>query len=81
MRTKPPCKVDGVDCQRRRVGCRAECKEWREWQAAHERECEQMRQNKTMASDADEFLVQQPRRARLRSQAQYEQNRRNMKNK
>lgn len=38
MRTKPPCKANGVDCQHRAVGCHAHCEAYQEWQALHEQE-------------------------------------------
>jgi hypothetical protein len=44
--TRPPCKPDGIDCPRRYVGCKAECEEWHEWLAAHERELAQIRAQK-----------------------------------
>lgn len=36
--TKPPCKVNGVECQKRYIGCRAECEQYHEWLAKHEAE-------------------------------------------
>lgn len=38
MRTKPPCKVSGVDCTKRHVGCQSECEEFIKWQAVHAQE-------------------------------------------
>ncbi len=32
---KPPCKVNGVDCLRRYVGCQSECEAYHEWLAVH----------------------------------------------
>lgn len=76
MLTKPPCKVDGVECAQRRFGCRDECEAWRKWQVIHEQECAQVRKRKMLNSDANEFMMQQSKRARLRYQAEYEKNRR-----
>lgn len=56
--TKPPCKTpDGIDCPRRYIGCRAECKEWHDWLAIHEAEKEAQRKNKN--NPADDFLIRQ----------------------
>jgi hypothetical protein len=41
--TQNPCYKNGTDCHRRYVGCKAECEEWHEWLAIHERELEQIR--------------------------------------
>ena len=76
MKTKPPCKVDGVECAQRRFGCRDECEAWRRWQEIHEQECAQARKRKMVSSDANEFMRQQSKRVRLRYQAEYEKNRR-----
>jgi hypothetical protein len=38
MRTKPPCKKDGVDCTKRHVGCQPECDAFIKWQAVHAQE-------------------------------------------
>ena len=32
---KSPCFNAGKDCERRTVGCRATCKEWKKWEAEH----------------------------------------------
>ena len=44
--TKPPCKVDGIDCPRRYNGCRAECEEYHKWLAKHEVERQNEREYK-----------------------------------
>jgi len=38
MRTKPPCKTNGVDCTKRHVGCQSECEEFIKWQVVHAQE-------------------------------------------
>ena len=35
---KPPCKVEGVECDKRHIGCRNTCDEWLKWQAVHDQE-------------------------------------------
>lgn len=51
-RVLPPCKVDGVDCQDRRIGCRADCSKWDDYQ-------EQLREEKDRAwnTNAGSFMV------------------------
>lgn len=72
MKAKPPCKVDGIDCGRRRVGCRRDCKEWQAWAAAHEAERTEIKRKKDENSDVDAFLVDQGKRTRMKNQAQYQ---------
>lgn len=62
MRAKPPCKVDGVDCSRRYVGCKAGCDEWHRWLAIHAEEKDKIRREKDKCIDADSFLVNQNKR-------------------
>ena len=69
MRVKPPCKVDGMDCPRRYVGCRATCDEWAEWMVRHAEEVEQAIKKRREEKDVTEFLVQQGERTRRCNQA------------
>ena len=62
--TKPPCYRDGADCPRRYVGCKAGCEEWHRWLAIHEREKNQIRENKARDTDANDFLIGQTLRVR-----------------
>ena len=55
--TKPPCKVNGVDCPRRCVGCQSQCEKYREWLAIHEAEKEAQKKDKH--NPADDFLIRQ----------------------
>ena len=59
---KPPCKVDGIECPRRYIGCRAECEEYHKWLAIHDAEKEKRRQNKV--NPADDFLIGQQARVK-----------------
>lgn len=59
---KPPCKVDGIECPRRYIGCRAECEEYHNWLAIHDVEKEKRRQNKV--NPADDFLIEQQERVK-----------------
>ena len=51
MKARPPCKVDGIDCQNRRVGCRADCTAWKEYAEAHKAEKDHEAEVKARASD------------------------------
>lgn len=55
MMTKPPCKVGGIDCAKRCVGCRNNCKAWHEWLDRHNAELEQRRKAKDRLDDIDQF--------------------------
>jgi hypothetical protein len=57
--TLPPCKPNGVDCPRRYVGCRAECKEWHDWLSIHAEEKQRQKQDR---NPADNFLIEQQMR-------------------
>ncbi len=72
MRTKPPCKVDGVDCQQRRVGCRDECEAWKRYEAAHAEEREKARRKRDAERDVEDFMVRSGDRARMSGRTKYE---------
>lgn len=67
--TKPPCYKDGHDCDKRHVGCRTNCKEWQDWTAIHEQECEQRREKAHAHNDVEEFIMRQAVRVRAVVQA------------
>lgn len=54
---KPPCKINGIDCPDRYIGCKAECEKWHDWLSIHEAEKEA--QKKHMHNPADDFLIRQ----------------------
>jgi hypothetical protein len=64
MRTKPPCKVDGVDCRKRYVGCRAGCDEWHKWLAIHDQEKAMYHGKVRDDNDVKDFLVSKMDRAK-----------------
>ena len=66
---KPPCKVDGIDCPRRYIGCRAECEEYHKWLAKHDEEKEKTRRNKF--NPADDFLIGQQARVKKARHREY----------
>lgn len=53
--TKPPCKVDGVECDKRYVGCHADCEAYHEWLAVHERETEMREAYRNREADVCAF--------------------------
>lgn len=73
MRTPPPCKHDGIDCPKRRLGCREGCKDWNDWQQVHAKESAQILSQKRHIRDADVFLEQQQKRIRQARQRRYMQ--------
>lgn len=67
MKTKPPCKVNGIDCSERYVGCRAECDRYHEWMAVHEREMAARRQS-LKRDDADARHIERAIKSRKKRQ-------------
>jgi hypothetical protein len=53
--TKPPCKVDGVNCPKRYVGCHTDCETWHEWLAVHAEEKEMREAYRNREADACAF--------------------------
>lgn len=51
--TPNPCYNNGLDCPRRRLGCRSECEEWKKYEKIHADEKELERQRKF--SEADDY--------------------------
>ena len=51
--TKPPCKVDGVECDKRYVGCHADCEVYHEWLAVHAAEKQARYKYYVKTADAD----------------------------
>lgn len=43
MRTKPPCKVDGIDCPNRYIACQASFERFAKWLQIHAAENEAIR--------------------------------------
>ena len=71
-RAKPPCKADGIECERRYIGCHAECEKWHEYLAAHQAEKEMILRKKRTENDANAFMIEQGDRNRRANQAKYE---------
>ena len=73
MRYKPPCKTDdGIRCDKRHVGCHANCEPYQKWLAIHAEEMANERRKKDEASAVDGFLILQGERTRKSKQAAYE---------
>ena len=71
MRVQPPCKVNGVECDRRYIGCHANCEKWNQYLAAREAEKEQIRRKKDMDRIADGFLIEQTDRVKQARHREY----------
>lgn len=72
MRTRPPCKTpDGIECQRRYVGCRAGCEKYHEWLAIHDAELARERQARDRYKDTIDFLATQGERTRNANRRTY----------
>ena len=67
----PPCKLNGIECERRYIGCRANCEAYHEWLAKHNAEKEQMAKAKSNELDVDRFLVTQGERKRKARNREY----------
>ena len=65
--TRPPCFDDktNTDCPRRYIGCKAECEEWHKWLIVHTEEKAAFQKDLNKGFDADTFLVDQGKRARI----------------
>ena len=50
MRKPPPCKINGIDCPRRKLLCHGACKEWQKWKAEEEERKRVMYEAKELAN-------------------------------
>lgn len=66
MRTPPPCKIDGVDCERRcaEPNCHTYCPEWLKWTEVHNAELAEEQRKKNIYIEADIFMKLQGERTR-----------------
>lgn len=66
MRTPPPCKLNGKDCEHRNAepNCHTFCPDWIEWVKVHDRETATERRNRDSEREIDSFLVKQGERTR-----------------
>ena len=74
--TPPPCWNNGEDCQKRYVGCRAECDAWHEYLAIHAEEKEAFLKKKMAERDAESFMVKSRERAKIGYQREYKRDKR-----
>ena len=58
MMTRPPCIVDGIECQKRRVGCRRSCEAWQKWEKLHAEEKAEIDRKRHADGLADGFLAE-----------------------
>lgn len=65
--TKPPCRNDETleDCPKRRVGCRAECEQWKQFEKIHAEELEHIRQKRREFDMVESFLSGQNKRIEM----------------
>lgn len=71
MAAKVPCYINGHDCPKRYVGCRAWCEPWHEYLAAHKKEMEEKRKAIAQRDDVNAFMAGQTKRARIARQIRY----------
>ena len=76
MKTMPPCKVDGVECGKRYIGCRAECEVYHQWLAVHNEEVEAERAAKAREMDIADFEGKRYLRKKLDTQRKLDTKRR-----
>ena len=74
--TLPPCKVNGVECDKRYIGCHASCASYHEWLAIHEKEKAVMQKNKSVYVDARTFEIDRRIRDRQTYHREYMRKRR-----
>ena len=73
---RPPCKADGVECAKRRVGCSTECEAYQEWLAAHKAELATERIAKKLEADIAIFEGERFLRQKKDTRRKIEQKRR-----
>jgi len=64
---KPPCydEQTHTDCSKRRVGCKSDCPEWKEWERVHAEETEAIRNKRDEYDRVENFLSNQNRRVQM----------------
>jgi len=65
----PPCKVDGVECNKRYVGCHADCEAWHKWLIVHEAEKQARYRYYEKTADADSLTTETRQRFCKRNNA------------
>ena len=73
MKFLPPCKKDGVLCDKRTIMCHSTCKEYIEWEKKHAIEREENYKKRLARSEADTFLSKQGERANKAYHQRYTQ--------
>ena len=64
---KPPCydEQTHTDCSKRRVGCKSDCPEWKEWDRVHADEIETIRRKRDEYDRVENFLSNQNKRVQM----------------
>ena len=66
---KPPCKVNGVECDKRYIGCHADCEAYHEWLAVHAAEKQARYRYYEKTADADSLTTETRQRFCKRNKA------------
>ena len=69
--TNPPCGRGGIDCERRHVGCREECAEWKEWLNIHAVELTKQKNARSQDRMINEVMMLQSKRKRAKTLEEY----------
>ena len=63
--TPNPCYKDNKDCERRRVGCRSTCQDWKDWEKIHAKEVAEIREKRCADIGVCCFLADRDKRIAL----------------
>jgi hypothetical protein len=67
MRKGPPCKQNGVLCDKHMLGCRTNCEQYQEWEAEHIKERDAMNAARDVMYGVDDILIRRNYKRRLAS--------------
>ena len=73
--TLPPCKVNGVECDKRCIGCQSNCEAYHDWLITHEAEKEAYRRKKYADNEVAEFINKRSSRIRVCNSTKYQKRR------
>ena len=63
--TPNPCYKDNKDCERRCVGCRSTCQDWKDWEKIHAKEVAEIREKRCADIGVCCFLADRDKRIAL----------------
>lgn len=66
MRTPPPCKLNGKNCERRcaEPNCHTTCPDWADWLVLHAQEVAREKKNRDSEREVNSFIMFQGERTR-----------------